>query len=58
MGEYFIKTYTNEGDLILDNSCGSGTYCLAAKNLNRNFIGMEKSEEYYKIACNRIGQIL
>lgn len=56
--EHLIKTYTNEGNLILDNTCGSGTTCLAAKNLNRNFIGFENDKEYYKIACNRIGQEL
>lgn len=54
MGEYFIKTYSNEGDLILDNCAGSGTYCLAAKNLNRNYIGIEKEENYYKIAVERL----
>ena len=54
--EYFIKTYTNENDLVLDNCIGSGTTALAAKNLNRNFIGFENNKEYYKIACERIGQ--
>ena len=54
--EYLIKTYTNEGDLVLDNCMGSGTTAVAAKNLSRNFIGFENNEEYYKIACNRIGQ--
>ena len=56
--EYLIKSYSKESDLILDNVCGSGTTCLAAKNLNRNFIGMEKEENYYKRACNRVGQII
>ncbi len=56
MGEYLIKTYSNKNNIILDNTCGSGTYCLAAKNLGRNFIGFENNIEYYKIACNRIGQ--
>jgi site-specific DNA-methyltransferase (adenine-specific) len=55
--EYLVKTYTKEGDLVLDNTCGSGTTCLAAKNTQRNFIGFENDESYYKIACNRIGQI-
>ena len=54
MGNYFIKTYSNEGDLILDNSCGSGTYCLAAKSLNRQFIGIEKEEKYFNIAKERL----
>ena len=52
--EYMIKTYTNEGNLILDNACGSGTTGLGAKNLNRNYIMMEKDPEYYKIACKRL----
>jgi site-specific DNA-methyltransferase (adenine-specific) len=54
MGEYLIKTYTNQQDIILDNCCGSGTFCLAAKNLNRNFIGFENNLEYYNIALERI----
>ena len=52
--EYMIKTYTNEGDLILDNTCGSGTTGLGAKNLGRNFIMMEQDPEYYEIACKRV----
>ena len=52
--EYMIKTYTNEGDLILDNTCGSGTTGLGAKNLNRNYIMMEQDPKYYDIACNRV----
>ena len=52
--EYMIKTYTNEGDLILDNTCGSGTTGLGAKNLNRNYIMMEQDTKYYEIACKRV----
>jgi site-specific DNA-methyltransferase (adenine-specific) len=52
--EYMIKTYTNEGDLILDNTCGSGTAGRGAKNLNRDYIMMEQDERYYKIACKRL----
>lgn len=52
--EYMIKTYTNEGDLILDNCAGSGTTGLGAKNLNRNYIMMEQDPEYYEIACKRV----
>ena len=52
--EYMIKTYTNEGDLILDNTCGSGTTGLGAKNLNRNYIMMEQDPKYYEIACRRV----
>ena len=52
--EYLIKTYTNEKDLILDNCMGSGTTAVAAINTNRNYIGFELSEEYCKIAEERI----
>lgn len=52
--EYLIKTYSKQGDLILDNCMGSGTTCLAAKNLGRQFIGIEKEEKYYNIAHKRI----
>jgi len=53
--EYLIKTYTNEGDMVLDNTMGSGTTCLGAKELNRKFIGIEKEVKYYEIACQRCG---
>ena len=53
--EYLIKTYTQENDLVLDNCMGSGTTCLAAKELNRKFIGIEKEHKYYEIACQRCG---
>lgn len=52
--ENLIKTYTNEGDLVLDNCMGSGTTCLGAKNLNRRFIGIEKEEKYFDLAVSRI----
>ena len=52
--EWFIKTYTNEGNLILDNTCGSGTTGRGAKNLNRDYIMMEQDETYYEIACKRL----
>ena len=52
--EYLIKTYTNEGDLVLDNCAGSGTTGVACKNLNRNFILIEKEEKYCKIAEKRL----
>ena len=54
--EYFIKTYSNEGDLILDNCAGSGTTGLAAKNLNRNYIMIEKEEKYYNTCRERLGE--
>lgn len=55
--EYLIKTYTNELQTVLDNTMGSGTTGVACKNLNRNFIGIEKDETYFKIAQERIGVI-
>ena len=55
--EYLIRTYTNEGEVVLDNCMGSGTTGVACKNLNRNFIGIEKDETYFKIAQERIGVI-
>ncbi len=53
--EWLIKTYTNETDMVLDNTMGSGTTCLASKELNRKFIGIEKEPKYYEIACQRCG---
>ena len=53
--EYLIKTYTNEGDTVLDNCMGSGSTGVACKNTNREFIGMELDEKYFKIACERLG---
>ena len=52
--EYLIKTYTNEGETVLDFTMGSGTTGVACKNLNRNFIGIELDENYFNIACRRI----
>jgi DNA modification methylase len=56
--EYLIKTYSNEGDIVLDNCIGSGTMAVAAINTNRRYIGMEKEEKYYDIALERISKIL
>jgi site-specific DNA-methyltransferase (adenine-specific) len=55
--EYFIKTYTNEGDIVLDNCMGSGTTGVACKNLHRKFIGMELDEQYFDIARERIENV-
>lgn len=52
--EELVKTYSNENDLILDNCMGSGTTGVACKNLNRNFIGIEKEKKYFDIAKERI----
>ena len=52
--EYLIKTYTNEGELVLDNCIGSGTTAIACINTNRNYIGFELDKQYYDIANVRI----
>ena len=52
--EYLIKTYTNEGESVLDFTMGSGTTMLACKNLNRNGIGIEKDPQYYAVAVARV----
>ena len=52
--EYLIKTYTIENETVLDFTMGSGSTGCAAKNLNRNFIGIESDKEYFKIAKQRI----
>ena len=54
--EYLIKTYTNEGDLVLDNCAGSGTTGVACVNLKRNYILIEKEKEYCEIAEKRIAE--
>ena len=55
--EYLIKTYTNEDELILDNCCGSGTTGVAAKNLDRHYILIEKEEKYCQIARTRLMEL-
>jgi len=55
--EYLIKTYTNEGETVLDFTMGSGTTGVAAKNLNRSFIGIELDETYFSIAQERIDAV-
>ena len=52
--KYLIKTYSNENDMVLDNTMGSGTTCLGAKELNRKFIGIEKEVKYYELAVGRV----
>jgi len=52
--KYLINTYSNENDMVLDNTMGSGTTCLGAKELNRSFIGIEKEVKYYELAVARV----
>jgi site-specific DNA-methyltransferase (adenine-specific) len=52
--DFLVKTYTNEGDVVLDCFAGSGTTLVSAKNLNRNWIGIEKEKEYYDICLERL----
>ena len=54
--EYLIKTYTNEGEIVLDNCIGSGTTAIAAHNTGRKFIGIEKEQRYVEIAKKRLEQ--
>ena len=54
--EYLIKTYTNEGELVLDNCMGSGSTGVACMNTNRDFIGIELDEKYFEIAEKRIAE--
>ena len=54
--EYLIKTYTNTNETVLDNCMGSGSTGVACLNTNRNFIGIEKDDEYFKIAEDRINK--
>ena len=53
--EDLIKTFSNENDLVVDLTMGSGSTGVACKNTNRNFIGIEMNDEYYDIACKRVG---
>jgi len=54
--EYLIKTYTNEGETVLDNCMGSGTTGVACKKTGRHFIGIEKDEKYFEIAVRRVSE--
>lgn len=68
LGRYLIKTFTNQGDIVLDNACGSGSFLLSAILENRNFIGIEKNEDvllhkvkptdYIKVCTDRIEETL
>ena len=52
--EWLLKYYSKEGDVVLDPTMGSGSTGVACKNMNRNFIGIEKDEEIYEVACKRV----
>lgn len=56
--EYLIKTYSNEGDMVLDNTMGSGTTGVGCMNTNRNFIGIEIEDKYYNLSEERIKKVL
>jgi DNA modification methylase len=55
--EFFLKYWTDEGDVVLDPTMGSGSTGVACKKLNRNFIGYEKDEKIYEVACKRLDKI-
>jgi site-specific DNA-methyltransferase (adenine-specific) len=54
--EYIVKTYTNENEIVLDNTMGSGTTNLACIKLNRKSIGIEKEKQYYDVAVRRASE--
>lgn len=56
--EWLIKTYTDEGQIVLDNTMGSGSTGVACINTKRDFIGIELNEEYFKIAEKRINDAI
>jgi DNA modification methylase len=68
LGRYLIRTYTNPGDVVLDNACGSGSFLLAALLEGRKFIGIEKNEnvllhkvqatDYIRVSIDRIANVL
>lgn len=52
-----LRHTTQVGDIVLDPFCGSGTTCIAAKEIGRRYVGFEINEQYYKIACDRLSGI-
>jgi len=54
--EYLVKTYTDPGEVVLDNTCGSGTTAIAAMNAGRRYICIEKSMANFLVAANRISE--
>lgn len=55
--EWLIKTYSNENEVVLDNCMGSGSTCIACVKTNRHYIGFEKEQKYFEIACKRLDEI-
>jgi site-specific DNA-methyltransferase (adenine-specific) len=55
--EWLVRTYSNDGDTVMDNVMGSGACGIACVRTGRNFVGIEKDETYYKAACERIGEL-
>lgn len=55
--EYLIRTYTNEGETVLDSCMGSGSTCVACVNTNRHYIGFELEPKYFEIACQRLDEV-
>lgn len=53
---YLIRTYTDAGDMVLDNTMGSGSTCVAAAIEGRRYIGIERDDKYYGIACARVAE--
>lgn len=53
---YLIRTYTDAGDMVLDNTMGSGSTCVAAAIEGRRYIGIERDDKYYDIACARVAE--
>jgi site-specific DNA-methyltransferase (adenine-specific) len=58
LAEYIIRTYTNEGDVVLDSCAGVGTIPIACVNTKRNFVAFEKDETYFNKACERIERVI
>ena len=55
--EWLIRTYTNPGDVVLDNCMGVGSTCVAACQTGRRYVGFETNEQYYNIACARLDEV-
>ena len=55
LAEQLVRTFSQEGDLVLDPFCGSGQTLLAAKGCGRRFLGIDREEKYVKVALGRLG---